>query len=187
MAEDNVERGFARLEGLIQLLREEQRAMGADVDRRIHHVSSAVATLTDQLEVLRRRVETGDELAREARETAIGAMRKASDSRHEIENVGVAIGAHIQRLEEARLRDASDAERRRAEAAKGHALRFEEQGRAIAQLAATFDRGVRVRPGQVAIITCAIGAIVVAIQVAGDVSKAWINAQYPAAPAVRER
>lgn len=176
--ETKVERGFARLEGLIQVIREEQRRRDAEHDRRIEHLTHALATVTDQIETLRKRQDAADERNRETHETALGAMRKAQDSIHDVETIGQAIVAHVERVEQSRRHDAGLAESRREEAARKHAERFEAQGKAIAALAQTVDRGVRVRPAQVAIITAAIGAIVTLVQVAGDVTKAWIAAQY---------
>jgi phage shock protein A len=108
MAEqDDVTKGFVRLELLIQQL-------GRDMERRMVPLEATVRTIGTEVATLRSRYAALEERIGHVQETAHGAMRKAEDSVTEVQSMGTGLINHIDRTEKARV-----------EASKAHAKRFD--------------------------------------------------------------
>lgn len=113
MAEDDISKGFVRLELMIANL-------GKDLDRRLIPIEGSIRTLSNEVATLRTRQSTLEGRVVEAHEIAMGAMRKSSDSISEVQGISVAVQSFIEKQE-----------LQRVEATKQHAKRFDSQAEAL--------------------------------------------------------
>lgn len=128
MADDDISKGFVRLELIISTL-------GKDLDRRLIPLESSVRTLSNEVATLRSRQSTLEERVTEASEVAQLAMRKSTDSISEVQGISLSVQSFVDKQETSRL-----------EASKAHAKRFDAQtdalrrhGEAIASLRSSVD------------------------------------------------
>lgn len=108
--------------------------MARDSERRFLAIESAVHHITDKVMQIETDASAIRGTANSANETSLRAMRKVSDSQHEIEHMGNAMKAHLFRIEQSIAEDARKAEDTRKSVAAGHDRMFEKQAAAIEAL-----------------------------------------------------
>lgn len=153
MAEDDISKGFVRLELMIGNL-------GKDLDRRLVPIEGTIRTLSNEVATLRSRQTTLEGRVVEAHETALGAMRKSSDSISEVQGLSASVTNWIANQETSRV-----------EASKHHAKRFDAQadalrrhGEAISALRSSVDHR-----GQISTVLLVISMALIPALTAGAV------------------
>lgn len=124
---DELTNGFLRLEMMIGNLTRES-------ERRFIGLESGVRSVADKVLLLEQEAASVRLTATNANDQALKAMRKASDSFHELESVSQGLMAHLGNIESSIAKDAKSAEETRKKIAAENERMFNAHGAAIAAL-----------------------------------------------------
>jgi phosphoglycolate phosphatase-like HAD superfamily hydrolase len=173
------------LGALLLLLRADVRRDADRIETRLRLLQRTDETLTNEITSLQHRLDVAEKQAGKATETALGAMRRAESSLHEIENVSHGLMAHLAKVETDRRQEAAEnaalmagvvdhlkSFARAAEAREQRvALKFDEHRAAIGALSA---HGLKLRGWQLGVITAVLSTVVAVVQIGAHVAETWI-------------
>lgn len=178
------------LAALVGLLRDDMRSEARVLEQRLDHLQGVYDTLSTEVTILRQRDATLEQQVAKATDTALGAMRKAEVSAHEIETVGDSIARHIRDLEVVRLAEVDALKSQVDQVAKSVAsnetrrrLDAEHVTNTLAKHAVAINalgtNGVTIKRTQLWLVTAVLGTVVALAQVGAQVTEVWIQHRPP--------
>lgn len=192
MAAEDVRNGLwaERIETLIGAARDESHRDAESIRSELAQLQRRDTTFAEQLEALNQRAHRLEESVRQLRveasdvsETALGAMRNAELSIHEVNDVGHGLMRHLETVDETRRAESAAAEKKRVDASAAHSKKIasiessqQQQVKAVDALASTVAGGVKTRfsPALIVLVTAGFATLVPLANCAGDVAKTWI-------------
>jgi vacuolar-type H+-ATPase subunit D/Vma8 len=173
------------LGALLVLMRADVRRDAERIETRLRLLQRTDETLTNEITAMQQRLDVAEKQAGKATETALGAMRRAESSLHEIENVSSGLMAHLAKVETDRRQESAEnaaimagvvdqlkAFARAADAREQRVtVKFDEHRAAIGSLAA---RGLKLQAWQLGVVTAVLSTVVAVVQIGAHVAETWI-------------